>query len=511
MPDDLFDIAGERRVASGPPKVTPPGASFPAEPAPDLPGGERASPRLWFFASEAGISHLVRLMDVLLFAVAASTLFTVYVGGSLNGRWEYCAAVAVATMLMASLHNKFGLYDFDTIAQWPRRMLVLIAAMAMVEAAIVALGFGLKISGEFSRVWMFGTFISATALIIAGRGILLLMLHRASKTGVFRRNVALVGASAQAEAMIATLSAEHAPWQRIVGVFDDRRSRIAPEVAGHPVLGDLDALVGFVRRGGIDVVVVALPWSADKRLFGIIQSLRELPVHVYLCPDLVAYRFPAHSPEVMAGVSVLKIAAAPLSGSRAVLKAIEDYTLAGLLVILTAPVMAACALAVRASSPGPILFRQERYGFNNQRITVLKFRTMFSERLPEPGVPQATRDDPRITRVGRWLRRTSFDELPQLFNVLSGAMSLVGPRPHAVEHNQKYDALIAGYSARHRVKPGITGWAQVNGFRGETDTLDKMEARVRYDIAYVENWSLWLDLRILVRTLLIAWRQSNAW
>jgi Undecaprenyl-phosphate glucose phosphotransferase len=413
-------------------------------------------------------------------------------------------------MLMVSLLGKFGLYDFDTVARWPRGMMTLIAAMAVVEAALIGLGFALKVSEQFSRLWLFGTFLAATVVIIAGRGVLLLVFRYWAKAGALRRNVAIVGAGEQAAAFIEGLAAERAPWQRIVGVFDDRRSRIPPEIAGHPVAGDLDELVRSVRRGAIDVVVVALPWYADARLLGIIRSLRELPVHVYLSPDLIAYRFPAHSHEVLAGVSVLKIAEAPLSGGRAVLKAIEDYVLASLLVILTLPLMAACALAVRLSSPGPILFRQQRYGFNNKPITVLKFRSMYAGRPPEDGVPQATRGDPRITPAGRWLRRTSLDELPQLFNVLNGAMSLVGPRPHAVEHNEKYDALIKGYSARHRVKPGITGLAQVNGLRGETDTLDKMEQRVRFDIHYVETWSLWLDARILLRTLAIAWRQGSA-
>jgi putative colanic acid biosynthesis UDP-glucose lipid carrier transferase len=200
-----------------------------------------------------------------------------------------------------------------------------------------------------------------------------------------------------------------------------------------------------------------------------------------------------------------------LSGRRAAIKAIEDAVLGTALVVISMPLMLACAIAVKLDGPGPVLFRQDRYGFNNQRITVLKFRSMTAGRPAEPGVPQAKRDDPRITRVGRWLRRTSLDELPQLFNVLAGTMSLVGPRPHAVEHNDMYAKLIAGYSGRHRVKPGITGWAQINGLRGETDTLDKMEQRVRYDIEYVERWSLGLDLRILLVTAMIAWRQPTAY
>ncbi len=465
----------------------------------------------WFLGSESGVEGLVRLLDVLAFGGCAAILFTAYVGTYLYGHWEYAAAVAIATTLLVILQQNFGLYDFETITQWPRRMLALITIMAIIAAALVALGFALKISDEFSRVWLFGTFLSATVTMIAARGIMLVTFRRSARLGKFQRRVAVIGASSQATAFIARMSAAQAPWQTIIGIFDDRHTRIPATVEGHPVIGNLDALVRYVRHGAIDVIIVALPWNSDTRLLSIIHSLRELPVHVYLAPDLVTSHFPVHSQEIFAGVSVLKIAAPPLSGRRAVIKAIEDAVLGTALVVISMPLMLACAIAVKLDGPGPILFRQDRYGFNNQRFTVLKFRSMTAGRPAEPGVPQAKREDPRITRVGRWLRRTSLDELPQLFNVLAGTMSLVGPRPHAVEHNDMYAKLIAGYSGRHRVKPGITGWAQINGLRGETDTLDKMEQRVRFDIEYVERWSLGLDLRILLVTAMIAWRQPTAY
>jgi Undecaprenyl-phosphate glucose phosphotransferase len=498
---DVATAAWPGAAAAPPPPET---GSAPANSAP--PARRNA-----FFASEAGVVSFVRFLDVFAFGAVAAILFSSYISVAFAGRWDYVAAVTIATALIVSLNTKFGLYDFDTISAWPRRMIVLIGVMAIVEAVLVGLGFALKVSEQFSRVWVFGTFLLATVAMVLGRGAVLFAFRRSARAGAFRRNVAIVGASDQAEAFITGLNSARAPWQTIVGIFDDRLSRIAPTVAGCPVVGTLDALVAQVRAGLIDVVVVALPWSADARLLAIIRELRELPVHVYLSPDLIAYRFPAHTQELLAGVSVLKIAAAPLSGSRAVVKAIEDYVLGALALIIAAPVMLVCAIAVKLDSPGPVLFRQVRYGFNNRPITVIKFRSMVANRPTEVGVPQATRDDPRVTRVGRFLRRTSLDELPQLFNVINGSMSLVGPRPHAVEHNEMYERLIQGYSGRHRVKPGITGWAQVNGLRGETDTLEKMAARVRYDIDYVERWSLWLDLRILLRTLFIAWRQPTAY
>jgi putative colanic acid biosynthesis UDP-glucose lipid carrier transferase len=213
----------------------------------------------------------------------------------------------------------------------------------------------------------------------------------------------------------------------------------------------------------------------------------------------------------MGGVPLLGVLQRPFSRWGYLVKAVEDYALATLLLILTAPLMLAIALAVWLDSPGPIIFRQKRYGFNNGTIEVFKFRTMRTDQDENDRAVQARRDDRRLTRLGHWLRRTSLDELPQLFNVLRGEMSVVGPRPHMVEHNQQYAALIETYLGRHRVKPGITGWAQVNGWRGETDTLEKMERRIGHDLYYIENWSLSFDLRILAWTLLVGLIHPNAY
>jgi Undecaprenyl-phosphate glucose phosphotransferase len=212
-----------------------------------------------------------------------------------------------------------------------------------------------------------------------------------------------------------------------------------------------------------------------------------------------------------AGLPLLDIHQRPLAGWGGIWKQLEDWVFGVVILILMLPVMGLCALAIRLDSKGPILFRQKRYGFNNNDITVFKFRTMYHQRPDEPGVPQATRNDPRITKVGAFLRKTSLDELPQLFNVLRGEMSLVGPRPHAVAHNEQYAKIIDGYLGRHRVKPGITGWAQVNGFRGETDTPEKMRMRVQYDLYYIDHWSLIFDIKILALTGLVGFVNRNAY
>jgi putative colanic acid biosynthesis UDP-glucose lipid carrier transferase len=243
-----------------------------------------------------------------------------------------------------------------------------------------------------------------------------------------------------------------------------------------------------------------------------IDTLRELPVNVYLGADLIGFRLPLRrAPEHFEELPLVEVMGRPLAGWGSIQKAILDYSLGILLTILLLPLMSLIVIAIRLESKGPALFRQPRYGFINRTFEIYKFRTMRHADPQGEKLVQATRNDPRVTRIGRILRRLSLDELPQIFNVLNGTMSLVGPRPHAVQHNEEYAQMIRGYFARHRVKPGMTGWAQVNGLRGETDTVKKMEARVQYDIYYVENWSLFFDLKILLMTAVICLTGRNAY
>lgn len=467
--------------------------------------------KLHWPVSDLTVSQLVRFLDVVAFGVTSAVVYSVYLGDNFQALWQYCAAVAAAVMLMVSFFTRFGLYDFETIVSWPNKSLTLSLLMGTVLMILAALAFALKISDHFSRVWIFSTFAISTAVMVVLRGYFLMMLRRSAHAGWFQRRFAIVGAGQQARHLLTYLTGENAPWRTIVGVFDDRLARAEPQICGHRVIGNLDDLIAHVRKGSIDSVIIALPWHADNRVISIIQRLRELPVHVYLGSDLISYRFPAYHREMLSSIPVFKVASAPLSGWGAVIKLLEDKILSGLLLVLVSPVMLACALAIKLDSEGPVIFRQKRYGFNNEEIIVFKFRTMYHNRPPEKVFQQATKNDPRVTRVGRFLRRTSLDELPQLLNVWQGTMSLVGPRPHPVALNEKFDALIAGYSARHNVKPGITGWAQVNGFRGETEVLEKMKMRIEHDIFYIENWSVLLDLRILAMTALIAWIQKNAY
>jgi Undecaprenyl-phosphate glucose phosphotransferase len=332
---------------------------------------------------------------------------------------------------------------------------------------------------------------------------------RAADQGGF--NIAIVGAGNHADRLISRISGAGASCWHPIGIFDDRKTRVESDVQGLRVLGDTQDLVDYVRTGLVQQVVIALPWSAEERLLALIERLRELPVSISLGSDLIACHFTDNRQEVVGGARILEVERPPLSGLRGVAKWIEDKLLAGVLVLLFAPLMGLIALAVKLDSPGPALFRQIRYGFNNEQITIYKFRTMYHSRRGGDPFQQATKNDPRVTRVGSFLRRTSLDELPQLINVIEGRMSLIGPRPHPVALDEQYAALLAGYRGRFKMHPGITGWAQVNGWRGETESVDKMRGRVEHDLYYIENWSIWFDLRILWKTALLGWMHRNAY
>jgi Undecaprenyl-phosphate glucose phosphotransferase len=339
------------------------------------------------------------------------------------------------------------------------------------------------------------------------------LVRAAWRRGRLLRHVALVGSGPIGQRMIERLR-RAAPGVRLVGVFDDRRGRSAAHACAPEIRGTVDDLVAFARRQRVDEVIVALPLAAEERVSDCIEKLRPLPVDVRLCTDLAGFGRVGRGVTCMAGVPLLAAVDRPLGGWGRIIKAVEDRVLGALALALTAPLLLAIAAAVRLSSPGPILFRQTRYGFNRAPIDVLKFRTMRLEACDHDtatGLAQACRRDPRVTRLGRFLRRTSLDELPQLLNVLRGEMSLVGPRPHAVAHDVHYGRLLRDYAARHRVKPGITGWAQINGLRGETETVEKMAARVAHDLWYIEHWSPALDLWILLRTLAVPFRDGNAY
>ena len=364
--------------------------------------------------------------------------------------------------------------------------------------------------------WAVLTPASQGLVLVAGQA----MLRRLRADPARRRRAIVVGAGPLAARVSSALRHQATRGIDLVAFFDDRQdTRLDPDAATQR-RGRLRDVADFVRREGVHEVYLALPLASGtdtagapsprgeaapspgstSRMVELLQALQGTTASVFHVPDILGLTVVQGRLQDVGGVPVVGLCESPFTGVNAVIKRAEDLVLAGLILVLIAPLLAAVALGVKLSSPGPVIFRQRRHGLDGREIVVWKFRSMRT--LDDgPVVRQATRNDPRITRFGAFLRRTSLDELPQFFNVMQGRMSIVGPRPHALAHTEQYRALIGPYMMRHKVKPGITGWAQVNGLRGETDTVDKMRARVEHDLEYLHRWSLALDLRIVARTV----------
>jgi putative colanic acid biosynthesis UDP-glucose lipid carrier transferase len=359
---------------------------------------------------------------------------------------------------------------------------------------------------EMVVTWVIATPLAQTfAHLVAPRVLLRLVALRG-------RHVAIViGANELGRSLTRSLRDDPFAQTRVTAFFDDRTADRLGEGLEAPLFGKIAGVADFVRANHVDQIFIALPMASQPRILELLDELRDTTASIYFVPDVFLYDLVQARVDAVGGLPVVAVCETPFHGTNAVVKRLFDLFVAGTAVIALAPVMLAIAAAVRLTSPGPALFKQRRHGLDGHQIVVWKFRTM---RVQENGavVRQATRDDDRITPLGRFLRRTSLDELPQFFNVLQGRMSVVGPRPHAVAHNEMYRKLIKGYMIRHKVKPGITGWAQVNGARGETDTVDKMKRRIEFDLEYLRNWSLRFDLYIVWRTVVQAIRgDTNAY
>jgi len=421
------------------------------------------------------------------------------------------AVTILNTGLVLAAFYIAGLYQFDTLIRRRKQLAKIVFSCAVAFLCLAALAFAFKASATYSRVWAFSWFGATAFLVCAQRMFCANLLRKTAQIGILTRNVAIVGAGEQGQRLIQRLQIAKDPWLRLFGVFDDRTDRVPNQISQVPLLGDLDKLVDLVREQRIDEVIITLPWNAETRLGKIIDQLAELPVHIRLSTDLIGLAYPNASISMVSGIAMLEVAHKPIADWQRVVKQLEDWLIASALAVILLPAMLLIGLLIKLDSPGPVLFRQKRYGFNNQSIHVYKFRTMFHDRPADVGSAQATRNDARITRIGRFLRRTSLDELPQLLNVLNRSMSLVGPRPLPIALVEEHAPIINGYHARHKIKPGITGWAQVNGLRGETEVPEKMAARIEHDIHYIENWSLLFDLQILVMTLKVVFDQQNAY
>jgi putative colanic acid biosysnthesis UDP-glucose lipid carrier transferase len=296
----------------------------------------------------------------------------------------------------------------------------------------------------------------------------------------------------------------------LLGFFDDRSADRVNLAEDATLLGALKLLPQFIEEHGVKDVFITLPLTSQPRIQSLLESLQNTTASIHFVPDIFGVSVIQGRLEDMGGVPVVGLMVAPFTGINGFIKRGSDIVLSLLILLLISPILVVLAIGVKASSPGPVIFRQRRYGLNGQEIIVYKFRSM-TVTEDGPAIAQARKNDSRVTRVGAFLRRTSLDELPQFINVLQGRMSVVGPRPHAIAHNEMYRRLVKSYMVRHKVRPGITGWAQVNGFRGETESVEKMEARVRCDLDYLRNWSLRLDIYIILRTIRLVFRDGAAY
>lgn len=461
--------------------------------------------------SSSVLSGLFSFLDTAILAIAGVGIYAYILGNPIYMREIYSFAIVFICLSYFFIGRFAGIYSFNSIISPHLSLSRLTVTCSTAFMLLLAVCFSLKISDSFSRVWLYSYAFSAFFMIVAYRVIGSVTIASLAKRNICMRNVIIFGSGEQATRLIEQFEKRKLHFNKVIGVFDDRQTRASAKMKDYPVIGNIEELKRFVRNNHVDDIIIALPWNADERQVDIVRQLRELPSHVHLVSDLVGFRFPNKpSPHHFGAIPMIEVIDSPLSGWNVMLKWLEDRLLSAFLLIVFLPVLLCIALAIKLESKGPVLFKQKRYGYNNKIFEIYKFRSMYAGEVPASVTVQASRRDPRITRVGKFIRRTSLDELPQLLNVFLGSMSLVGPRPHAVDHNEEYSELIDGYFARHRVKPGITGWAQVNGFRGETDTLDKMQSRVEHDTYYCENWSLLFDFQILSMTAFVGFINKNA-
>jgi len=462
------------------------------------------------------LAGLVRVIEVSLVVLIGFAVYVSYVMPANGFAWHYVGAVFAIALLAMLAFQVADIYQVQAFRGHEKQYMRLASAWSVVFLIAIGASFFAKAGDQFSRAWLGGFYVLGLFMLIAFRRALFLLVRRWTREGRLNRRTVLVGADANGETLIQSLAAQRDSDVHVIGVFDDRgdeRSRASCE--GVPKLGTVDELVEFARNTRVDLVIFSLPISAEGRILQMLKKLWVLPVDIRLSAHTNKLRFRPRSYSYIGNVPVLDIFDKPIADWDVVMKWLFDKIVGSLALICAAPIMLLVAIAIKLDSKGPVFFKQMRYGFNNERIEIFKFRSMYADQADATASRLVSKSDPRVTRVGRFIRKTSLDELPQLFNVVFfGNLSLVGPRPHAVHakaENRLYDEAVDGYFARHRVKPGITGWAQIHGWRGETDSHEKIQHRVEHDLYYIENWSILLDLYIVAQTPFALIRTENAY
>jgi Undecaprenyl-phosphate glucose phosphotransferase len=450
------------------------------------------------------LAGLVRLTEIVLVAIVGFVVYFWYVVPDNGFAWRYVGAIGAIALCAMLAFQAADIYQVQAFRGHEKQYMRVASAWSVVFLLAVGVTFFAKVNDQFSRVWLATFYVLGLFTLIAFRRCLFLLVRRWTRQGRLDRRTVIVGADANGESLISSLAAQRDSDIRVIGVFDDRGDERSPKSCdGVAKLGTVDNLVEFARHTRVDLVIFSLPISAETRILQMLKKLWVLPVDIRLSAHTNKLRYRPRTYSFIGDVPTLSIFDRPIADWDVVMKWLFDKIVGSLALICLSPIMLLVALAIKLDSKGPVFFKQRRYGFNNETIEIFKFRSLYADQSDPAAVKLVTKNDPRVTRVGRVIRKTSLDELPQLFNVILGNLSLVGPRPHALHaraENQRYEEAVDGYFARHRVKPGITGWAQIHGWRGETDSHEKIQRRVEHDLYYIENWSLSLDLFILAQT-----------
>ncbi|OYY73006.1 MAG: undecaprenyl-phosphate glucose phosphotransferase [Gammaproteobacteria bacterium 28-57-27] len=462
-------------------------------------------------------SHSVSTHDALPLLIKGLDAFVVALAGVLAYLWRfgienfpipahYTMLMITGIAVLLAVYSSTGVYRSwrgGNIAQMFVHMLMGWMGALTILLALLAI---LKTSDDYSRLWL-GTWAATTAiLLLIERSLLYYLLSWLRLHGKNHKQVILIGHADIAHELIRRINSATWTGFDVIAIFDDQ-AKPHTEIDGVTLHQNFDEALQYIKDHSVSEVWITLPLREEAWL----HTLRHSTANIRYVPDIFAFRLLNHGVSEIAGIPMLDLSTTPMTGINRLVKALEDRVLALLILITISPLLLGITLAVKMSSPGPVLFKQKRHGWDGREITVYKFRSMFVHQEDGDKITQARASDTRITPLGAFLRRTSLDELPQFFNVLQGRMSIVGPRPHALAHNEHYKELIESYMLRHKVKPGITGWAQVNGYRGETDTLEKMQKRIEYDLYYIEHWSLALDLKIILLTLFRGFKHPNAY
>lgn len=461
------------------------------------------------------IIGMVRIAEFAGIAIAGLLGFLIYVSPTFSGSQHYLLGILAGAALSISGLQLADAYQVPALRSAVGTLPRALAALAGAFVVMVVVAFFLKAGEAYSRIWFAGWFAASAAFLVGSRNFIAFAIRRWARNGVMERRAVIVGGGTTARDLIRSLEQQPDNDIRICGIFDDRGEKRSPNVvAGYPKLGRVDDLLEFARLARVDMLIIAMPLAAEARVLEFLRKLWVLPIDIRLAAHTNKLRFRARSYSYVGTVPMLDIFDRPITDWDSVAKRLFDIVFSLFAIAIFWPVMLVTAIAVKATSEGPVLFKQKRHGFNNEEIDVYKFRSMYAHMSDPTARAAVTKGDPRVTRVGRFIRRTSIDELPQFFNVLKGDLSLVGPRPHAVSaqtRDRLYVEVVEGYFARHRVKPGVTGWAQINGWRGEMDSDDKIRQRTAFDLFYIENWSLFLDLKILLLTPLRLLDTENAY